>query len=245
MVSIGEGNKQAALRESQALGATNLIVHSLKPPESNPMCARLNTVLARYGIRRDDLRRLKASWPWVSDMVPLKAVGDEMLYRDKRLTSQAFGTTPDLLRVANLRLDRGRYLSQVDLDKNLPVAVIGSEVAAKFFPNEDPIDKVIRIKDQAFKVIGILQPIGLAGGRGSALVGRDLNKDVHIPMTTAETQFGDQIQRRVAGSFLNEEVQLSEVFITSPGTDTVLRDAALVRQIIRAGHPEFNDVQLI
>ena len=34
MVSIGEGNKQAALREIQALGATNVIVRSSKPPEA-------------------------------------------------------------------------------------------------------------------------------------------------------------------------------------------------------------------
>jgi putative ABC transport system permease protein len=64
-------------------------------------------------------------------------------------------------------------------------------------------------------------------------------------MTTAEAQFGDQIQRRVAGSFTMEEVQLSEVYVTSESTESVLRDAALVRQIVRAGHPEFNDVQII
>jgi putative ABC transport system permease protein len=131
------------------------------------------------------------------------------------------------------------------MDQNLPVAVIGSEVAEKFFASVDPINQVFRIKDQAFKVVGVLKPIGLAGGAGSALVGRDLNKDVHIPITTAESQFGDLIQRRVAGAFQNEEIQLSEVYVTSDSTEHVLRDAALVRQIIRTGHPEFNDVQLI
>ena len=34
MVSIGEGNKQAALRDIQKLGANNIIVRSKKPPES-------------------------------------------------------------------------------------------------------------------------------------------------------------------------------------------------------------------
>src|SRR5204863_4796344 len=82
-------------------------------------------------------------------------------------------------------------------------------------------------------------------GRGSALVGRDLNKDVHIPITTADSQFGDQIQRRVAGAFQNEEVQLSEVYVASPETGTVMRDSALVRQIMKVGHPECNDVELI
>ena len=35
VVSIGEGNKQATLREIQALGATNIIIRSQKPPQSS------------------------------------------------------------------------------------------------------------------------------------------------------------------------------------------------------------------
>ncbi len=37
MVSIGEGNKQAALRDIQALGETNVILRSSQPPESASM----------------------------------------------------------------------------------------------------------------------------------------------------------------------------------------------------------------
>jgi putative ABC transport system permease protein len=244
MVSIGEGNKQAALREIQALGATNIIVRSVKPPETAAM-GEQRAFIARYGILRQDLRRIEANITTAAHIVPLKAVGDEMLYEEKRLMSQAFGTTPELQRVANLRVDRGRYLSHADMDAAAPVAVIGSEVAAKFFPLEDPIGRSFRIKDRVHTVVGVLKPVGLAGGAGSALVGRDLNKDVHIPLTTAEAQFGDQVQRRVAGAISDEEIQLSEVYITSDSTDHVIRDSALVRQIMNAGHPGLSDIQVI
>jgi putative ABC transport system permease protein len=245
MVSIGEGNKQSALRDIQALGATNIIIRSQKPPESNNIGSTQRAVVARYGITRQDMRRLQMGMSASPFLVPLKAVGDEMLYGEKRLLSQAFGTTPLLQEAAHLRVDRGRYITQADLDTNQPVAVIGAEVAQKFFSMTDPLGKVFRIRDQAVKVIGVLKPIGLAGGAGSALVGRDWNMDVHIPITTAESQFGDEIQRRVAGSFNNEEIQLSEIYITSDSTANVIRDAALVRQIVRVGHPDFTDVQVI
>jgi putative ABC transport system permease protein len=245
MVSIGEGNKQAALRDIQALGATNIIVRSIKPPESSSMGSTQRAFLARYGIMRQDMRRLQEHMQHVAFIVPLKAVGDEMLYREKRLLSQAFGVTPQLQRAANLRIDRGRYITDADMASNMPVAVIGSEVATQFFSTTDPLGQVFRIKDQAVKVVGVLRQIGLAGGKGSALVGRDWNMDVHIPLSTAEAQFGDEIQRRVAGSFMNEELQLSEIYITSNSTDEVIKDAALVRQIMRAGHPDFRDVQII
>jgi putative ABC transport system permease protein len=245
MVAIGEGNKQAALRDISALGATNIIVRSIKPPETTSMSAMQTTFLARYGIMRQDLRRLEEHMRHAVAIVPLKAVGDEMLYRDKRMMSQAFGVTPQLREAANLRIERGRYITDADLTSNLPVAVIGSDVANQFFPNVDPLNQVFRIKDQAVKVVGVLRPVGLAGGAGSPLVGRDLNMDVHIPMSTAEAQFGDLIQRRVAGSFQNEEIQLSEIYVTSDSTETVIRDAELVRQIIKVGHPDLNDVKII
>jgi putative ABC transport system permease protein len=245
MVAIGEGNKQAALRDISALGATNIIVRSIKPPETTSMSAMQTSFLARYGIMRQDLRRLQEHMKHAVAIVPLKAVGDEMLYRDKRMISQAFGVTPQLREAANLRLERGRYISDADLSSNLQVAVIGADVANQFFPTADPLNQVFRIKDQAVKVVGVLRPVGLAGGAGSPLVGRDLNMDVHIPMSTAEAQFGDLIQRRVAGAFLNEEIQLSEIYITSASTETVLRDAELVRQIIKIGHPDLSDVKII
>ena len=245
MVAIGEGNKQAALRDIAALGATNIIVRSMKPPETTSMSAMQSTFLARYGILRQDLRRVQEHMKHAVAIVPLKAVGDEMLYRDKRMMSQAFGVTPDLRDAANLRLERGRYITDADLATNLPVAVIGADVANQFFPTVDPLNQVFRIKDQAVKVVGVLRPVGLAGGAGSPLVGRDLNLDVHIPMSTAEAQFGDLIQRRVAGSFQNEEIQLSEIYITSQSTETVIRDAEVVRQIMKVGHPDLNDVKII
>ena len=58
MVSIGEGNKQAALRDIQALGATNIIIRSQRPPEAMSFGTEERSFLARYGISRQDLERL-------------------------------------------------------------------------------------------------------------------------------------------------------------------------------------------
>ena len=48
--------------------------------------------------------------------MPLKEVGSQILRENVRQTSQTLGTTPDLQRVANLRIARGRYLTQADLE---------------------------------------------------------------------------------------------------------------------------------
>ncbi len=246
MVSIGEGNKQAALRDINALGATNIIVRSSRPPEAASMGSQERSFVARYGITRLDLRRLEFNMTDVAHVVPLKSVGGEISYRSQRLASQVYGITPELLKAANLRIDpRGRYITEEDLIKRAPVAVIGSEIAQKFFRLRDPLGALFQIDRQVFRVVGVLRPIGLAGGAGSALVGRDWNQDVHIPLTTAESQFGDLVVRRQTGSVSGEEVQLSEIYLTAGSTDTVLNTADRVRRLLEIGHPEFNDIQII
>ncbi len=248
MVSIGEGNKQAALRDIQALGATNIILRSTQPPEAQSFGTEERSFIAQYGIGRADLRRLRHFLPDAAYVVPLKSVGSEISYRSRRTLSQAFGTTPELRKVANLRLEpRGRYLTEADLETRALVAVIGSEIAKQFFPLQDPLGAQFRIDQRVFRVIGVLRPIGLAGGTGSALVGRDLNRDVHIPMSTAEIEFGDIIMRRQSGSFSGEQVELSEIYITAASTETVLNTADRVSRIIETDrhHAELNDVEII
>ena len=245
VVAVGEGNKIGALREVAALGATNIIIRSSKPPEaSNSGQAR--TFFVAYGLLRQDLRRLKTALPDAVAVVPLKAVGSDVSYENQRITSQVYGTTPELLEVARLRLEpRSRYLSDEDLASRAPVCVIGSEVAKQFFRLRDPMGATFKVDNTVFRVIGVLEPVGLAGGRGSALVGRDLNKDIHIPITTAETQFGDTITRRQSGSFSGELIELSEVYVVAPETDAVVPLAERVRRVVETGHPGLNDVQLI
>src|SRR5438045_9521655 len=58
MVAIGEGTKQAALEQLQKLGAKNILVRSVEPPESNDASSRNQRVL-RYGLTRTDLTRLQ------------------------------------------------------------------------------------------------------------------------------------------------------------------------------------------
>jgi len=245
MVSIGEGNKRSALRAIQSLGATNVIVRSQRPPESQQVGSQRRSFVAKFGMVSADMRRLE-QFVDATAIIPLKSVGSEVSVGASRVVSQTFGTVPALQDVANLRVQSGgRYLVEEDLNRRAPVAVIGSEIAKLFFPLTNPLNKKIRIDSRVFTVVGVLEPIGLAGGAGSALVGRDLNKDVHIPMTTASLEFGDIVVRRESGSFSGEEVEISEIYLTAPTTDDVIHMAEHVRNVMEVGHPLLRDVEII
>ena len=245
VVSIGEGNKRSALKDIEALGATNIIVRSTKPSYSESTSQK-RTLFISYGLKRLDLRRLKSAFDESLPVVELKAVGAEVRHGPDRIISQAFGTVPEFLELANLRVEpRGRYLQQSDLENQTSVAVIGHDIANAFFKLKDPIGQQIRIDMVPFTVVGVLEPVGFAGGAGAAQLDRDLNKDIHIPYTTSRVRFGDMLVRRESGSFSGESIELSEVYISAPSTDEVIPLSEQVRRVVRVGHKTGTDFQLI
>jgi putative ABC transport system permease protein len=242
--AIGEGSKREALAQLERLGATNIIVRSTKPPEPASGGGQRRAWTVRYGLTRDDLRVIRAEFEGAEAIVPLKAVGGQVLRESIRRTSQAFGTTPDLRSAARLRVSRGRYLTLTDMEDRAKVAVVGATVARQLFGIEDPIGQTLRIDAQTFLVVGVLEPVGLAGGAGAQLVGRDLNEDVHIPLTTAEEVFGDTVFRATAGAMASEAVQVSEVYLVVPDRGQVLAYDARLRRLLESRRPGLPDISI-
>jgi len=245
MVSIGEGSKREALATIERLGARNIIVRSVRPPESNQQQGgEQRSWVMKYGLTRDDLAVIRENFRDAEVIVPIKEIGSEILRADKRRASQAYGVTPDLPKVTMVSVDRGRYITSADIDEATMVAVIGYEVARHLFPFDDPLGNTLRIDDHTLEVVGVLRPVGLAGGAGAQLVGRDLNFDVHVPMTTASMVFGDSVVRRQSGSFSASEVEISEISMMAPSRDRVMVDAKRLQRIIDVRHKQL-DVQMI
>ncbi len=245
MSSLGEGAKRAAMDQIEQLGARNIIVRSQKPPETQtPQQGNRSGWVSRFGLTRQEFEVIAFNFPNVERIVPLKSVGGQVLRNERRMVSQAFGTTPELIHAINLRVERGRYLTEQDMQGEELVAIIGSKVAENMFPLEDPLGQTFRIDSRVFTVVGVLRNVGLAGGSGAALVGRDLNLDVHIPLTTARAVFGDATFRGTGGNRQNEEVQVSEIIVTSRTRDTVLLDAERMKRILEVRRTGMTDVGL-
>ncbi|MEM1098204.1 MAG: ABC transporter permease, partial [Planctomycetota bacterium] len=244
IASYGEGAKRAALADILDLGASNIIVRSVKPLEAQDD-GQERSRSSRYGLTNRDLTRLSTISP-VEGIVPLKRVGDQVMRGTVTMGSAAvMGTTPELAEVVNLVIARGRYLEDEDTRPPANVAVLGADVAERLFPLSDPLGNSFRIDGTTFRVAGVLQRVGLAGGAGSALVGRDLNFDIHIPIETARSRFGDTRMSRGSGTFTREEVEITELIIRTPDEDAVLTVASQVERVLALEHEKAGDVTTI
>ena len=85
---------------------------------------------------------------------------------------------PELKEVEQLRLDEGRFINDVDIDKTRKVVVLGKDIYEGIFKDEDAIGKYVKINTIPFKVIGIAREPGSTRNR----VG-------WIPVSTAQKVF--------------------------------------------------------
>jgi putative ABC transport system permease protein len=65
------------------------------------------------------------------------------------------GTTSDFIVTSTIDCTKGRFFSDVESRGGASVVVIGYDVADALFPSENPIDKLVSINGQLFKVIGV------------------------------------------------------------------------------------------
>src|SRR3954447_13736462 len=112
MVAIGEGTKQSALEQLQRLGATNVLVRSIEPPESSDTSSRQQRVLS-YGLTRTDYNRL-LNVPGLTRVIRLRVTRTKVLQGQTLApTANAIGTEPALFEMINLRLERGQLFTQL------------------------------------------------------------------------------------------------------------------------------------
>ena len=247
IAGYGEGTKQAALADIRRLGATNIIVRSVQPPASGQVTGGGNQRLAKFGLLYRDLRRIETTVRPVSRIAVLKQVGNQVTRGRRSSNAEVYGTEPELLETASLRVARGRYLTEEDAKDLRNVAVVGDEVAGDLFPLVDPLGSTFRVDDQVFTVVGVLERTGghaEAGGGGGSLDDRDPNREVHIPLTSATARFGDVRAKRSQGSMELTEVELSRLIIQAPDEDAVLGVAGQVEAVLLKDHEKGDDVRV-
>ncbi|HRH33736.1 MAG TPA: ABC transporter permease [Catalimonadaceae bacterium] len=70
------------------------------------------------------------------------------------------GMTYPYNQVNDVRLQMGRYFSPAEMDRNMPLAIIGDDMATTLYGTAYPIGKTFQIKGKKFTVIGVMQHQG-------------------------------------------------------------------------------------
>ena len=73
---------------------------------------------------------------------------------------QLNAVTASFANIGREKVEKGRYISDVDYQHNARVCVIGQDLVDKLFPNVDPLDKEVQLGGLPFRVVGITERVG-------------------------------------------------------------------------------------
>src|SRR5437879_6467738 len=213
MLSIGEAARFQAIQQIKDLGATNLIVRSVKPPEDDNKKSNRQFML-NYGLTIADMERIAATIPTVTSVTPFREFRKEVRYLDHKLDARIVGVSPNFLIMNGLHLSLGRFISDVDEETYANVVVLGAELAEKLFPVDDPIGQQVKIGEHhAYTVIGVTESRAPSAGIGSSLAAQDYNRDAYIPFATDQVRFGKTLLTVKPGSRQFEILEVSQIKI--------------------------------
>jgi putative ABC transport system permease protein len=77
---------------------------------------------------------------------------------------QASAGEPDIFQIKRWKITDGRTFNGREQQDGARVAVIGTEVAEYFFPNLNPIGRTLRVGDDSYEVIGLIEKQGSVFG---------------------------------------------------------------------------------
>ena len=158
--------------------------------------------------------------PSVMAVAPVIQDSGKVTFGRESTTTNITGVTPDYASVRKYSLTEGDFISEEELLGQSSVAVLGSEVANNLFGRQDGlVGETIRIENQPFRIIGVLQPKG-----GSSFSNAD--NLVMVPLSTA--------QARLIHHSTADQVDLLLVEAASPKSVPAASDE--VAQILRARH---------
>lgn len=176
LVSVGMGVRSNVTNSIASLGSNMLII---SPGSSNRGGVR-GAAGSMQTLKYDDAKAIKDKIKNIDYVSPSVSSSYQIVYGNNNWKTSVQGVTAEFMSIRSLTIGYGSFITADDMNKRNRVAVIGTTVASNLFAKENPVGKNIRINNQPFKVIGLLE------SKGQSSVGQDQDDVIYIPLTTAQ-----------------------------------------------------------
>ncbi len=154
VMSIGDGAQALILNQIAGLGATTIGIDPGRQPNGPSDFAEVYT----DSLKPKDVEALKKP----SNVQGLKAISPNVIqsvsivYENDTERATIFGTSEQMTEILSLYPAQGQFYTVDDVRQKSRVVVLGSKLKEDLFGLSDAIGQNIRIKDQSFRVIGVM-----------------------------------------------------------------------------------------
>jgi ABC-type antimicrobial peptide transport system permease subunit len=209
MMEIGKGATIAIQRTMASMGANTLVI----------LPGAANTGGINYGVGSmmtltpQDADAIIKECPAVGSVAPIVRARTQLVYGNRNwVPTYIYGTTPSFLQVRDWTdMDEGEAFTEHDVLNSSKVCIVGQTIVRELFGGQSPIGKEVRVRNVAFKVIGVL------GKKGANMMGMDQDDILLAPWTTIKyrvvaSSLGAANQSATNTSITTEVNTLSQIY---------------------------------
>lgn len=188
MMAIGNGAQQEILEQIKLVGVNNIVVSPVVEQTEEEVdegtAGRREKKKFSPGLSMQDVESMQKVLPSIQRISPEVILETNIIKSGLRRSAKLVGVVPDYFELTNFSLASGKMFNDQQLLKGEPVCIIGKGVQARFFSQENPIGKMIKVGPHWLKVIGVLEPRIISEQSMESLGIRDYNMDVYTPLQT-------------------------------------------------------------
>jgi len=232
MLSIGAGAEQQALEVIKKMGIRNIIIQAKQFEPSELQVIRQDSP----GLSLRDIAALEKALPEGTVVTAKKLLKTFMLASTYGKTdSRVLGVTSTYPVVNNLSVVEGSFFLPIDEIESSQVCVLGMTARRKLFGLNQAIGEQIKINQEWFTVIGILDDQMVEKEEFQGVKLENPNNDIYIPLQTLLNKFErDPVEN-----------QLDEIIVQIPEDAPLRENAVLISGLIGSTHRQIDDFSLV
>ncbi len=178
--SVGSGAQSLIFSQLSSLGTNIVGVLPGKSNESGGPPAAAQGILITT-LTSDDALALENNprLPYVLYSGLYVRGAGSITHENKDISTNFSGTRANKNLIEDAQVQLGRYFSEEEAKNLAKVIVLGSEIKQELFGDQNPLGEKVKIKNQVFTVIGVMETRGQAAFQNQ-------DTEVYVPYSTAQ-----------------------------------------------------------
>lgn len=156
VMSVGQGAQNLILSQIEGLGARTVIIEPQARSSGGFVAMPTNSLIEK------DIEAIKkpSNVRGVERVVPMSMYNATISYQGEVVRKNLLGSNTFIADILDIYTEEGEIFTEYDVEQKSRVVVLGSKVKESLFGPSDAVGEIVRIKNQTFRVVGVLPQKG-------------------------------------------------------------------------------------